>query len=758
MLKQLRRLSQRLRLFLPWIGILLALTGILLLKSCGSSQPTISSTEPSPAVVGEDARRGWLPIRPGSPLQSLTQILNAAEIDGIPLTVGQSITLQGTSPAIEWRDSTGRVLGRGSKVVYQAQRVGMETITAQIGQIAQSRVSFTVSTPDVVVAPHVKVLPDVSNALELDLANGILQLADDRGLPTLFAGDVVVGTVETIPALQIDTVGVVDGLLTLSVRPAQPNQVIRQGTVSFADLEIAIEQSGDFVTLLDIPGIPQPFDPRPQWSQFQITGDPISVGLTAKASGFWSYQAGASGYLSFDASSADGLADAEITLSGSLSGGLNLQAEEFSRWREAPAHQVVVSPNQGGVGRIWAGPVPLPLELNTQTEILWDPNLWLNGRLGLSLAYEGGTFQEQIKHNGTRAGSLASGQWRAEVETGSSMSGLLKMALYPRVQVRVLGSETTGGFVLGGVAAGRHQQVSVEQLPGSPGQLLGQVRGEVRVTLSGQIVHVQEGAEPNGGAPSVGRFIERPRLFPFVTFLFDVLEGIFNALDPGPSLTNPSPTLPSPSPTPSLTPEEIEQIICEITGDCEPQTDPGGNGGQCTPPPSPPPGECEAPEPGSQPLEGDAARSLIQQLIESGTEIVLDIFGGSVSQLPGAVNVDIIAQEGIRASVAELPNIVPPGSVSEIIASGPQAPFIEEVAGLLKPGGTIFINANLSNRFGRLPDSATLERLGLRVIQQSGTLDPRFESQIFCRQDPREDGTKDIDISTVRTTILERIL
>ena len=48
--------------------------------------------------------------------------------------------------------------------------------------------------------------------------------------------------------------------------------------------------------------------------------------------------------------------------------------------------------------------------------------------------------------------------------------------------------------------------------------------------------------------------------------------------------------MPTPAPTPgsSLTPEEIEQVICEITGDCEPQTDPGGNGGQCTPPPSPP--------------------------------------------------------------------------------------------------------------------------------------------------------------------------
>jgi len=38
--------------------------------------------------------------------------------------------------------------------------------------------------------------------------------------------------------------------------------------------------------------------------------------------------------------------------------------------------------------------------------------------------------------------------------------------------------------------------------------------------------------------------------------------------------------------------------------------------------------------------------------------------------------------------------------VSEIIASGPQAPF-EEAALVLKPGGRIYINATKGNPFGK---------------------------------------------------------
>ncbi len=115
---------------------------------------------------------GWDPVLGGSrvryflaPGTGLPPILNAQALDGIPLTIGQSITLQGSSPAIEWQDSIGRVLGRGSQLVYTAEQVKMETLTAQVGE-SSSRVSFTVSEPGFEVAPHIKAFPDAAKSLK----------------------------------------------------------------------------------------------------------------------------------------------------------------------------------------------------------------------------------------------------------------------------------------------------------------------------------------------------------------------------------------------------------------------------------------------------------------------------------------------------------------------------------------------------------------------------------------------------------------
>ncbi|MBD1927910.1 hypothetical protein H6F74_16905 [Trichocoleus sp. FACHB-90] len=120
----------------------------------------------------------------------------------------------------------------------------------------------------------------------------------------------------------------------------------------------------------------------------------------------------------------------------------------------------------------------------------------------------------------------------------------------------------------------------------------------------------------------------------------------------------------------------------------------------------------------------------------------------------------MIAEEGIRASINDLPNIFPPDSVSEIIASNPQATFLEQAALVLKPGGRIYINATKGNAFGKVPDTATkdklgsdaLEKLGLQIWQDKGELDRRFATQIFCRTD----GIP-IPSTSVRTTILEKV-
>ncbi|MFQ3614000.1 MAG: hypothetical protein SNJ68_09845 [Cyanobacteriota bacterium] len=84
-------------------------------------------------------------------------------------------TLQAASAATEWRDRTGRVLGQGSQLVYTAERVVMETLTAQVGE-SQSQVSFTVSTPDAQIQPHVKVLGDELAETVLALFPGLKQL------------------------------------------------------------------------------------------------------------------------------------------------------------------------------------------------------------------------------------------------------------------------------------------------------------------------------------------------------------------------------------------------------------------------------------------------------------------------------------------------------------------------------------------------------------------------------------------------------
>jgi len=129
----------------------------------------------------------------------------------------------------------------------------------------------------------------------------------------------------------------------------------------------------------------------------------------------------------------------------------------------------------------------------------------------------------------------------------------------------------------------------------------------------------------------------------------------------------------------------------------------------------------------------------------------LDLFGGRGSQIPGAINVDLIAASGrgVRASSTALP--FRSGSIGQIVASGPQAQFLSEAARVLRPGGRIFINATKGNKFGKIPGAEVLEALGLRVVERAGPLLRRFSRQVFRRAD----GSV-IPRGSVRTTILER--
>ncbi len=144
---------------------------------------------------------------------------------------------------------------------------------------------------------------------------------------------------------------------------------------------------------------------------------------------------------------------------------------------------------------------------------------------------------------------------------------------------------------------------------------------------------------------------------------------------------------------------------------------------------------------------------LITNRLILGQNITLDLFGGKTSQIPEAINIDLIAESGIKASIAELLPKLPRQSIDEIIVSNPQAYFLEYAAPVLKPGGRIYINATKRNPFGKLPNAETLEQLELIVVQENAPLDTRFTNQNFSRETPRNDGTLAIPLSSLKTTI-----
>jgi filamentous hemagglutinin len=140
--------------------------------------------------------------------------------------------------------------------------------------------------------------------------------------------------------------------------------------------------------------------------------------------------------------------------------------------------------------------------------------------------------------------------------------------------------------------------------------------------------------------------------------------------------------------------------------------------------------------------------------------LVLDLFGGAKSQVPGAINVDIVAEEGIRASATKLP--FKAGSADQVIASNPYIPkevgtesimdWLPEAANVLKPGGQLIINGTVKNPYTTLPSAQTLESLGLRVVQERGPLLPQFQNQVF-----HFSSGKPLPIGSVQSTILEKV-
>lgn len=146
-------------------------------------------------------------------LASKVQILDREQVDGVPLTIGETVTLkaeardergQDVSSQIQWTDRSGRVLGLGRELIYPATQPQNETIIARIGE-NRDLVTFMVSPAHVSLAPHLKVLADdvKQDVIEFSLEQGVLILRDTEALPSLKQGDIVIGAEATVPPVRI---------------------------------------------------------------------------------------------------------------------------------------------------------------------------------------------------------------------------------------------------------------------------------------------------------------------------------------------------------------------------------------------------------------------------------------------------------------------------------------------------------------------------------------------------------------------------
>lgn len=143
-------------------------------------------------------------------------------------------------------------------------------------------------------------------------------------------------------------------------------------------------------------------------------------------------------------------------------------------------------------------------------------------------------------------------------------------------------------------------------------------------------------------------------------------------------------------------------------------------------------------------------------------KVVIDLFGGRTSQIPGAINIDRRNRQrlGARALVPDprqpdaQVRFVPikDGIADDIFAIGPRAPFLDEAHRILKPGGRLTVVGTRRNEFVHLPNDAVLQRKGFHVIQRNGALPPSIARFTFRMEDNTE-----MPSASQHATILEKI-
>ncbi len=145
--------------------------------------------------------------------------------------------------------------------------------------------------------------------------------------------------------------------------------------------------------------------------------------------------------------------------------------------------------------------------------------------------------------------------------------------------------------------------------------------------------------------------------------------------------------------------------------------------------------------------------------ITSKTQIPenVELFGGKTGQVPGALNIDVIAENGLRADITR--PLVVTGQASEITAFNPYLEigtrttmqWLPNAARILKPGGRIIISGTKRNSCAQLPTAAELESIGLKLVDQFKGVPEKYRALEF-----RQTSGKKIYPDTMYTIILEK--
>ncbi|MEO1134475.1 MAG: hypothetical protein AAFX40_17455, partial [Cyanobacteria bacterium J06639_1] len=251
-------------------SFLLSLACFLVLASCGGdsssptsvvlpsgSPPTNSGGDRSTPTPNPSASPGAQPV-PSNGI--VVQILNADEMDGRAMTIGESMSLQAQATAadgtditdqIVWTNAKGDALGNGGELTYDdGSETKMETVMARVETPAGDafdRVSFSFNPSDVDIAPNVKVLgPEAEdNIIELDLASDRLVLQKDFDLPNIEVGDVLIGANTQLPPVEVFELTDTGSTLEMQVGITEPGDIVISGGTSAVDQPVDLSE---FVT------------------------------------------------------------------------------------------------------------------------------------------------------------------------------------------------------------------------------------------------------------------------------------------------------------------------------------------------------------------------------------------------------------------------------------------------------------------------------------------------------------------------------